>query len=1014
MLVRSSVIRTFAVAAVSSSALTPISAWAGPAACTEDPVGTLTCSGNQSAGVAATNPAIDTLQVIGLTQDITPLSGVPGIALESTGASITIVSDGSDDGPGGPFRIVTQNRWGIGGTIYTYVATDAALTTGSITIDNDRHIQAQGSGGYGIYASNLGAVTADDFGSVLTGDITIRNAGSISITGNNTYGILASGYAYVDVDDDGPAIATAGAVTVTTQDVSTEGAFSYGIAVGQSAQAFSDGPAEATTGAVDIAANGTITTLGANAHGIFLDSIAWANGYDSLSAITGDMTIESQDISTRGDDAAGIFVRAYALAGGSGTAATAMGGAVRIDANGSISTAGRQAFGIYVESATSVYYSQTASGSSGPVTINSNDVQTTGVEAHGIFVMSKAEGDGDPGSPGVTGAEVFINSAGNVSALGVDSRGILVANDLSGDGPAFYSNIAVNILSGSVTGGSGLGTGVGISNGANNTITNAGTISALSGNAIRTSAGNDSVANRGLIIGNVELGTGTNAFDNEADGIFRSAAIADLGGGTLTNDGLMTPGGSGTIQTTALTGDLEQNPGGTYAVDINGGTGNADLLAVSGGAELAGTVVAFAQNLSSGFSQFLIVSAAGGATDSGITATDTATVDYSVWFDPNGDDVYLTADVDFLGSGALNANQTSIAANLNAITAGGVPAGLSPVTNALTTLPTQGALAAALDQLSPEIYNYAKIETLFASEQFSSDLMSCRVNDGSGNAFIREGQCIWARARARFLDLDATSANIGADTTIGSFSAGGQVVLAPDWRLGFAAGYDNVSLDMPTGAKAEGDRANVGAVLKYNPGPFLFAAAVSGGWTDYDVARSMAFGGFAATADSDASIDYVAGRLHGAYLISQGDWYVKPQVDATVTSIDLGGLSESGGGGAALNVHGSSQSIFAISPAVEFGGQLPFSAAAVLRPFVRGGVTWRDGDNLGLDAGFAAAGPGNAGFTINTALDEVLADVSAGFDIINTDGAVLRLQYDGRFGEETSQNGASVRGSIPF
>ena len=81
--------------------------------------------------------------------------------------------------------------------------------------------------------------------------------------------------------------------------------------------------------------------------------------------------------------------------------------------------------------------------------------------------------------------------------------------------------------------------------------------------------------------------------------------------------------------------------------------------------------------------------------------------------------------------------------------------------------------------------------------------MSCRVAGDDGAAFIREGQCIWVRARARFLELDHTNNNFGADDTTGSFSAGAQVAFAPDWRLGFAAGYDRIELDTSTGLPAK-------------------------------------------------------------------------------------------------------------------------------------------------------------------------------------------------------------------
>ncbi len=361
----------------------------------------------------------------------------------------------------------------------------------------------------------------------------------------------------------------------------------------------------------------------------------------------------------------------------------------------------------------------------------------------------------------------------------------------------------------------------------------------------------------------------------------------------------------------------------------------------------------------------------------------------------------------------LNDNQTNIANSINGIiTAGGSP-DFSPLAMALMGLPA-GQLPGALDQLSPEIYSYEKIETLYAAEQFSSDLQSCRVADGSGYSVIREGQCLWARARARFLDLDTTGQNIGADSTVGSFSAGAQVALAEDVRLGFAAGYDIISLGTGTGASAEGERTNLGAVAKYNPGPWLFSAAVAGGWGDYDTTRNMAFGGFAGQATGDSDIDYLQGRLHAAYLIQQAGWYAKPLIDATLTELDFDGGTETGGGGAALIVASDSDTYWAISPALEVGSEYRLSALSVLRPFLRGGVTWRDGDNVDLRAGFAAAPAGIGAFTINTAVDDVLADVAAGIDVINAKGAVLRLQYDGRFGEETQQNSASIKGSVPF
>lgn len=58
---------------------------------------------------------------------------------------------------------------------------------------------------------------------------------------------------------------------------------------------------------------------------------------------------------------------------------------------------------------------------------------------------------------------------------------------------------------------------------------------------------------------------------------------------------------------------------------------------------------------------------------------------------------------------------------------------------------------------------------------------------------------------------------------------GAQVAVGGDWRLGFAAGYDESWLDNNSGASVDGNRASLGGFLKYNPGPLLLSAGVAGG-----------------------------------------------------------------------------------------------------------------------------------------------------------------------------------------
>jgi len=775
-----------------------------------------------------------------------------------------------------------------------------------------------------------------------------------------------------------------------------------------------------SVGSVAVRSRGSVTSV--DSYGIFAQSFANAHvifgppNSSPITVVVGDVTV---DVESATGGTAGIHAYSFVNAFDYDSTETmqAQSGNIKVTASGDVIATRDASRGVDVMSDSSVSggpLTPLVTATGGSVDIDVNNVTALGTDSYAVNALLSAwVGSGQNWSS--TLGDATITTRGEISATGAGGIGIFVKNVLEDNRSpsSSYGDYEVNVLSGSsVTGGSG--GGIGIYGEGFGTITNHGTISALSGLAISSTVATTDVENYGVITGSVGLSLGANAFNNHASGIFNIGNSAYVGTGTLTNDGIVSPHGAGTIGQSTVTGNYVQSASGKLVVDADWSAAGADLLNVTGNATLAGTVIVIPHNspLKSGANAPLqIVGTTGSVTNAGMTAQDTATVDYSLQFDPQA--VYLTAFVDFRGiGGGLNRNQTAIGTAVNTLTSGGTPAPFLPVTNALMTLPTGAALANAYDQLSPEVYNYEKIDTLFAAEQFSADLMSCKVDDAGGYAFIREGQCIWARARARFLDLGTTRDSIGADTTVGSFSGGGQFAIAPDWRLGVAAGYDNVSLDTGTGAAASGDRAHVGAVLKYNPGPWLVTGAVAGGWSVFDTQRNMAFGGFAGSAAADTDVDYFAGRLHLAYLVDAGSWYVMPMLDGVATRLDFGGARESGGNGAALLVAGDHDTILALAPAVEFGTQMNLTAGTVLRPFIRAGVTWRDGDDLGLAGAFAVTPA--VTFATDTALDEVLADVSAGMDLINANGAVLRLQYDGRFGEDTQQSSASLKGSVPF
>ena len=97
----------------------------------------------------------------------------------------------------------------------------------------------------------------------------------------------------------------------------------------------------------------------------------------------------------------------------------------------------------------------------------------------------------------------------------------------------------------------------------------------------------------------------------------------------------------------------------------------------------------------------------------------------------------------------------------------------------------------------------------------------------------------------------------------------------------------------------------------------------------------------------------------------------------------------------------SGEWVYAGTPSLEVGAQLANGHGVLFRPYVRGGLTWFSESTLGVNATFQGA-PASAGtFASVSDLDQTVANVSAGLDILDpNDGFDLRFSYDGRFGEE--------------
>lgn len=508
-----------------------------------------------------------------------------------------------------------------------------------------------------------------------------------------------------------------------------------------------------------------------------------------------------------------------------------------------------------------------------------------------------------------------------------------------------------------------------------------------------------------------------NSFTGGNDLTFNNAGTYNVLGGTITlgtgmftNSGTLNIGaGAGAVADTTITGDYTQSSIGTLKLRTNWGTGAADKLIVSGTADLNGHVAPTFINVTGGtLSQVFVIANAGTLTLNGITVANSATVTNSLA--ANGSDLELTSTINFMGSGTqVTGNAATMARTINAIFTGGSSL---PFISNLLNVPTTAEYVRALQSLGPVADARGASSVLGTSGTFANQMLSCKVaGERDAYAVIREGQCAWARVTGRRGETGSSDAGPGVNSSSFMVSTGAQFNVGGAWRLGGAIAYEEAATNNAF-ARSDAQRMHLGGVLKYNPGPWLFALGLNGGFGNADNQRFVSFGGFNGSARSSNDTDYISGRFTTAYLMPLGGFYLKPQFDIAQTYINRGAYTESSTGGIGLNVAGSSLTVWSYAPSLELGMQTRLANNTIVRPYGKIGGTWQDKGSVTTAASFAGVAGSN--FTMVSAMDRAFLDVGGGLDVILSDATALRIQMDGQYGENTTTHSGSAKFSVKF
>ncbi len=804
------------------------------------------------------------------------LSGTQTIwVIAATNGTATVDSTGN-------LTTTTTSTTATAAAIYATSATGIVNVTthGDITATGDTSVK-------GIYAINAGAgaVTVKNYGSTngirssgigifgktTTGSVQITSSGPIASTNNR--GIAGQ--------------ATTGSVTINnTGDIRSSTSSSIlaggGNNVGISA-------VDTGSGAISVTNSGTINSF---AQGI----LARSTGTGAISVIsTGDITEGNAAITstltglTGANYSAAIFAQNI---GGANNVSVSTGGALKSNR-----------YGVFA----------LATGSGTVSIANTGSVDTT-TGTIGLFARNTDGGNVEITSSGpVKSFYSGIFARANTGTISVQSSGDVTS---SADAITSYGGASsqVNVTSGKVF---GYYSAVRFIGGTSNTLNNYGALytttltTGLAANSrvIKGGTGNDTINNYGLIVGSVNLDGGTNAFNNRRTGsytgFFYSGATVNLGtGNTLTNEGVISPGGFGTIQATTVTGNFVQTSTGAFTVDIDQSasvTQHSDLLTISGTADFDGHVYANPIAISPTGSVLILTAAGGLNLASGAEAYDTATTDFKLQA-VGLSELWLTwlpmSVFDLFATRFLTPNQTATASYLDALRQAGPSSDLLDLIDAVKSQSSEAEIAAALDRLHGEHYLSQVNDTLQSSYLFNSGLMSCPTT-GAEYSVITEGQCLWAKVGGRLFEQDTTPTNIGGETKAYSASAGAQVALHDNWRFGFAGSYEQIDLE----TNKQPRRRN----SAHKAVPCSRTVGVRQRWPPLRLAA-----GDSSTPSAQLGLR-ASGRGRPAghpvwrwsemrfAVVEQGNgWYVKPMVDVNATYIEYGGFTETGGGVAAL------------------------------------------------------------------------------------------------------------------
>lgn len=496
------------------------------------------------------------------------------------------------------------------------------------------------------------------------------------------------------------------------------------------------------------------------------------------------------------------------------------------------------------------------------------------------------------------------------------------------------------------------------------------------------------------------------------------------GSGTLQTvdvQGTVAPGSSiGTMTAADITFAVDS----VYEVEVDGG-GNADRIALTGAATLAGGTVRVLPfpDYATGTS-YTIVTAAGGVTGA---FGEAVFGDNSIFILPtlayDATNVYLSL--------AQTATFTDVALTPNQIAAAGAAEALGPgnqVFDAIIGLGSAAKAQAAFDAVSGEIHASSRTALIEDSEfvrQAVYDRLRMAFDRAAeapaplmaygddAKSWVREpdAAAVWGQAIGSWSRWDTDGNAAALDSTTGGFIAGTDASIGEGWLLGMMAGYSRTEFDADDRASTGGsDDVHLGAYAGARVGGLGLRLGAAYTWHDVEASRTAAIAGFA---DSLAA-DYDAGTTQvfaeAAHEMRVGASRIEPFANLAYVGLRTDAFTETGGAAAVASAAASQDATFTT---LGLRGSSAFIVGDATVT-ARGSLAWRHafGDVVpvtsvnfaGADA-FSIAG-------VAVARDALMLE--AGLDMQLAPGAVFGASYSGQWSDAMQQHALKARLGVRY